>query len=99
MFYLPYWFARTCVPVLWFLNNPNDQPASAALQVFSPEGTLLSSYSIQIPALGSTIVPYSSLLAGQESPAPYGMISGTSSLPLSGLVIQSDRDIPAIPIC
>ena len=90
-FYLPYWFDANVRSSSVVLNNPNNQPAAAALQIFSPEGALLNSYSVQIPALGSTIVPYSSLLAGQESPAPYGMISGTSTLPLSGLVIQSDR--------
>jgi len=90
-FYLPYRFDVNLSSSSVVLNNPNTQPAAAALQIFSPEGALLNSYSVQIPALGSTIVPYSSLLAGQESPAPYGMISGTSTLPLSGLVIQSDR--------
>jgi len=89
-FYLPYWFGASLRSSSVVLNNPNNQPASAALQIFSPEGTLLNDYSIQVPALGSAIVPDTSFLAGQEGRAPYGMIRGTSSLPLGGLVIQSD---------
>ena len=35
-------------------------------------------------------MPDSSLLAGQEGQASYGIIRGTSNVPLGGLVIQSD---------
>jgi len=90
VFYLPYWFATSLRSSWVVLNNPNNQPASAVLQVFSPEGTVLNDHSIQVPALGSAIVPDTSLLGTQGAQAPYGMIRGTSSLPLSGLVIQSD---------
>ena len=90
VFYLPYWFAASLRSSWVVLNNPNDQPASAVLQVFSPEGTVLNDHSIQVPALGSAIVPDTSLLDTQGAQAAYGMIRGTSSLPLSGLVIQSD---------
>jgi len=90
-FYLPYWYAANLRSSSVVLNNPNNQPASAALQIFSPEGTVLNNYSLQVPALGSAIVPDTSLLAGQGGRAPYGMIRGTSTLPLGGLIIQSDR--------
>ena len=86
-FYLPYWLDANVHSGSVVLNNPNNQLAAAALQIFSPGGALLNDYSVQIPALGSTVVSYSSLLAGQESQAPYGMTSGTSTLPLSGLAI------------
>jgi hypothetical protein len=89
-FYMPYWFAANLRSSSVVLNNPNNQSASASLQIFTPAGMVLNDYSIHIPALGSVIVPDTSLLAGEGGQAPYGIIRGTSTLPLSGLVVQSD---------
>jgi hypothetical protein len=72
------------------LNNPNSLPASVALRILSPAGIPLNDYSTQVPALGSVVVPDTLFLAAQGDTASYGMIAGTSSLPLSGLVIQTD---------
>ena len=90
IFYVPFWSAANLRSSSVVLNNPNNQSASASLQIFTPEGMMLNDYSIHIPALGSAIVPETSFLAGQGGQAPYGIIRGTSTLPLSGLVIQSD---------
>jgi len=90
VFYLPYWFAANLRYSSLVLNNPNSLPASVALRILSPDGIALNEYSIQVPALGSVIVPDTLFLAGQGGRAPYGMIRGTSNLPLSGLVIQTD---------
>jgi len=89
-FYMPYWFTANLRSSSVVLNNPNNQSASASLQIFTPGGMVLNDYLIHIPALGSAIVPDTSFLAGQGDQAPYGIIRGTSTLPLSGLVIQSD---------
>jgi hypothetical protein len=89
-FYMPYWFAANLRSSSVVLNNPNNLSASVSLQMFTPAGMVLNDYSIPIPALGSVIVPDTSFLAGEGGQAPYGIIRGTSTLPLSGLVIQSD---------
>ncbi len=90
VFYLPYWFTANLRYSSVVLNNPNSQPASVALRTLSPDGIALNDYSVQVPALGSVIVPDTLFLGGQGGRAPYGMIRGTSNLPLSGLVIQTD---------
>src|SRR5262245_21489845 len=89
-FYLPYWFAENLRYSSVVLNNPNSQPASVSLKVFSPDGVELNQYSVQLSALGSAIIPDSSFLARHNETPSYGTIHGASSLPLGGLVIQSD---------
>ena len=90
VFFLPYWFTANLRHSSVVLNNPNSLPASVALRILSPAGIPLNDYSTQVPALGSVVVPDTLFLAAQGDTASYGMIAGTSSLPLSGLVIQTD---------
>ena len=90
LFYLPYWHAPGVRHSALVLNNPNDQAASVTLRALSPHGIALNDYSTQVPALGSVIIHDAQFLDGGGSQLPHGIIRGTSSLRLSGLVIQTD---------
>ncbi|MCI0628204.1 MAG: fibronectin type III domain-containing protein [Acidobacteria bacterium] len=90
VFYLPYWFAEGLHRSWVVLNNPDSEPASVALRPLSPSGIPLTDYFIQVPAFGAVLVPDSALLAGRGDRASYGLIRGTSTRPLGGLVIQTD---------
>jgi len=90
VFYLPYWFAASQRYSSVVLNNPNSQTASVTLQPLSPDGSILNDFPVQVPPLGAVIVPDALFLAHEASRASFGIIRGTSSLPLTGLVIQSD---------
>lgn len=90
VFYLPYRFVKDLHHNWVVLNNPNSEPATVALLPFSPDGIALKDYPFELPAFGSVLIPDSLFLAGQEDRASYGVIRGTSTRPLSGLIIQTN---------
>lgn len=90
VFYLPYRFVKDLHHNWVVLNNPNSEPATVALLPFSPDGIALKDFPFELPAFGSALIPDSLFLAGQEDRAPFGVIRGTSTRPLSGLIIQTN---------